>query len=413
MKPIHHRRHDCRLCRSDQLKLVLNLEPTPIGDAYIPGECVGQIQKVYPLDLFLCENCGLVQLRDVIAPEILYENFIYETSISLGLTDHFQKYAKEVLDRIKPEQNSLVIDIGSNDGALLRFFKQHGMRVLGVEPANKIAKKAIASGIDTINDFFTAKLAEKIKKKFGPAAIVTSNNTFANIDDLSDMLEGTCSLLAPEGVFVVETGYLLDLVENGIFDNIYHEHVSYFAVKPLKVVFQRYGLELIDAMHIKTKDGSLRVLAHKAGGGFCASDLVQKKICREESAGIYNRQTYQTLASCIAQNRWQLNERLKALDAQGKKVAGYGASAATTTFVYQFDLGDRLEFIVDDNPAKRELFSPGLHIPVMSSSALYTRNPDYVVILAWRRSEAIIAKHQDYIARGGRFIVPWPQIMEY
>lgn len=404
------RRDNCRLCGSQDIELVLELAPTPVGDAYVSEQRLEEVQETYPVDLFLCKNCGLAQLPDVIDPEILYRDFIYVTSISLGLVEHFQGYVEDVLHRVKPATGSLVIDIGSNDGTVLKFFKQHGMRVLGVEPALEIARKATESGIETLPTFFNAELGQQLKRDRGGAAIVTSNNTFANIDDLADMTAGIRELLAADGVFVFETGYLVDLVKNGVFDNIYHEHLNYFCVKPLEAFFRKLGMELIDIDRVETKGGSLRGTVQLAGGDRAVSPSVKQFIAAETEFGIDRPEIFKDLATKLYNVKNQLLSLLGDLKAQGKTIAGYGASVGVTTLSYYFELDPLLSFIVDDNPAKHNLFSPGHHIPVFPSEIIYERKPDYLVILAWRYAEPIMKKHQAYLAQGGHFILLWPEI---
>lgn len=410
MNSPHYRRSNCRLCKSTDLEMVLPLAPTPVGDAYVTQDRLREEQAVYPLELFLCKDCGLAQLSDVVNPAILYGHFIYETSISLGLVEHFRQYADEVVQRIQPPSGSLVIDIGSNDGTVLGFFRERGMRVLGVEPAAAIAQKACDRGVETLAGFFSSDLARKLRNDYGPAKIVTSNNTFANIDDLDDIMEGIRALLAPDGVFVMETGYATDLVANRLFDTIYHEHLSYFAVRPLKIFFERHDLELVDAQHIGTKGGSFRVTAQLSGGPCPVLPSVESMIQREEAAGIGRPEAYTTLATDMSQVRDRIIEQVKELKTKGKTVAGYGASVGTTTFLYYLGLKDAFDFIADDNPAKFNMFSPGMHIPVLPSQALLEKRPDYVLILAWRYADAIIKNNQAFLERGGRFIVPWPEI---
>ena len=410
MNELNFRRDTCRLCGGHNLELVLQLAPTPAGDVYVSVEHLDQTQETYPLDLFLCHGCGHSQLLDAVNPEVLYGDYIYMTSISLGLTEHFRRYADEVLCSVNPSQGALVVDIGSNDGTLLKFFQERDMRVLGVDPARDIARKVTESGIETLPTFFTAELARKIKNERGPAIIVTANNTFANVDDLADMTEGIRDLLPPDGVFVFETGYLVDLIQKNLFDNIYHEHLSYFSVKPLEAFFRRHGMELINTERNPSKGGSLRGTVQLAGGPRTVSPSVAKLMAFEASLATDRAETFKAFAAKIDIVKNQLISLLCNLKTQGKTIAGYGASVGVTTLIYHFDIGNLLNFLVDDNPRKQNLFSPGFHIPVLSSQIIYERKPDYVLILAWRYAKPITKKHQKYLEQGGHFIVPWPKI---
>ncbi len=410
MSSLVSQRKTCRLCGSRNLELVLKLAPTPSGDAYVPLEKVKEIQQVYPLSVLLCRDCGHAQLSDVVNPEILYSNYIYTTSISLGLAEHFRQYAEAVLSSIKPSMGALVIDIGSNDGTLLEFFQKQGMRVLGIDPASHLAAKVTESGIETIADFFTADLAVKARSERGPAAIVTANNVFANIDELDDMIKGIRRLMAPDGVFVFETSYLLDVIQKTLIETFFHEHLSYFSVKPLQAFFKRYGMELIDVERVATKGGSLRCTVQLAGGPRKISSSVAELIAVETHFGLQTAQPFKDFANRLNAGKNELHALLGELKARGKSIAGYGASVGVTTIIYEFDIAGFLSFLIDDNPSRHRLFSPGYHIPVLSSQVIYERKPDYVVILAWGYAEPIMRKNQEYIKEGGHFILPLPEV---
>ena len=405
-----YRRDTCRLCGSRDLSPALSLTPTPLADSYIPADHLDETQPAYPLDLYLCDACGFLQMLDVIHPKVIYLDYIYETKSSLGLAAHFQNYADEVLKRIDPPQESLVADIGSNDGILLRAFQNRGMRVLGVEPARHIAREATESGIKTLPEFFTSELAQSIKKDYGSAAIITMNNLFANIDNLADVTRGIRDLLAPDGVFIFESFYLGDLMQNMVFDFIYHEHLSYFSAGPLDAFFRRHGMEIVDIQRVPTKGGSLHCTIQLEGGPRSVSASVGDLIRLEQDQGINRADTFKVFASHINAAKQRTLDYLRDLKVRGKTIAGYGASATSTTLLYHFEWVDILDFLADDNPSKQDMFSPGCHIPVFSSQSLYERKPDYVVILAWRFAQPIMQKHQAYLDQGGHFNVPLPEL---
>ncbi len=403
-------RNTCRLCNSDKLELVLNLTPVPPGDKCVAPEPHAEVQKTYPLDLYFCESCGLLQLLFVVDPKVLYSDYTYETSISLGLVEHFEEYAEEVLQNLKPKQGNLVVDIGSNDGTFLKFFQKKGMHVLGIEPGLNIAEKATQSGVETLSMFFNSELARKLKKERGSATIISANNVFANIDNLVEMVEGIHELLDSNGVFVFETGYMPDLIQKNLLDNIYHEHLSYFSVIPLAKFFESQGMELFDVQKIPTKGGSLRGFVQLNGGPHKKSPSVSKAINSELNLKLNQSETFKAYAKIINAMKKELLNLLLDIKSHGKTIAGYGASVGSTTLIYHFNLGDFLDFLVDDNPAKHNLVSPGLHIPVLPSNVIYEKKPDYVLILAWRYVEPIMQKHQSYLEQGGHFILPLPKI---
>ncbi len=410
MAATHYRRDTCRLCGSRNLEIVLHYEPTPPADAYLPANQGHIVQESYPLDLYLCQDCGFSQLCDVLRADSIYVDYIYETKSSLGLVDHFRRYANSVLDRIQPPRGALVVDIGSNDGTLLRPFKERGMNVLGVDPAREIAHDATASGIETWPEFFTADLSRKIRKQRGGASIVTANNIYANVDELGEFTDNIRSLLGSDGVFIFESFYLGDLIENLVFDFIYHEHLSSFSVTPLAGFFRRHGMELIDAERVPTKGGSLRYTVQLEGGPRNVSKTVTDLLAEEEQRGLGRMETFRSFSTRIEAAKKELRNQLDKLKREGKAIAGYGASATTTTLVYHFGLGDYLDYLVDEYDRKQNTLMPGLHLPVLAPEVLQKRKTDYVVILAWRYVQPILDKNRAFREQGGKFIVPLPKL---
>lgn len=403
-------RKECRLCHSRNVVLGVNFEATPPGDIYVTKDKLTQRQERFPLDLYLCENCGSVQLLDVVDPKILYGNYIYQTSVSLGLPEHFLTYVFEVLGITGSKPGGLVIDIGSNDGTLLRCFQQKGMKVLGVDPAPAAVKTANERGVETLLAFFNRSMGEKIRRERGAAAIVTANNVMANIDDLDDFVLGVRALIEPDGYFIFETGYGVDLFENKLVDVVYHEHISYFTIKPLEMFFRTNGMKMIDARHILTKGGSIRCIVQSEKSTRAPQPSVQKMISLEAQKKMDRIDVCHDMAEFIKKKRLELNEVLSRVREEGKSVVGYGASVGVTTLIYLFGLADKLAYLVDDNPARFGLFTPGHHLSVFSSQELYERKPGYVLILAWRYAEPITKRHEAYTCQGGKFISFLPEL---
>ena len=407
---MHYRRDTCRLCGSRKLDVALHYTPTPLADAYVPAKEGEVVQAVYPLDLYLCRDCGFTQLCDIVRADSIYVDYIYETKSSLGLVDHFRSYADDILGRVMPPRGSLVVDIGSNDGTLLRRCKERGMAVLGVDPAHDIARSATASGIETLPEFFTVELSRRIRRDRGAATIVTANNIFANVDDLDEFTDAARTLLGPDGVFVIESSYLGDLIENKIFDFIYHEHLSSFRVAPLVPFFRRHGMELMHVQRVPTKGGSLRYTIQLASGRRPVTAAVAELLAEENRRGLDRLETFKAFAADIAALKDQLHALLDRLVKENKTVAGYGASATSTTFIYELGLGQYLSYLVDEYPRKQNTLSPGLHLPVLPPQTLIDRKTDYVLVLAWRYIEPILSKNQAYRNNGGRFILPLPKL---
>ncbi|MBN1817474.1 MAG: class I SAM-dependent methyltransferase [Sedimentisphaerales bacterium] len=397
------------MCRSRRMEKVLPLTPTALCDAYVTSEHVHEKQEVFPLDLFLCRDCGYVHLPYVVNPETIYRNYIYVTTSSMGLANHFARYAASVLNRCRLKDGSLIIDLGSNDGTLLGFFQKAGFRVLGVDPAREIAQQASRSGIPTIPEFFTVDLARKIRADQGPASAMTVNNLLANIDDLEGVMEAVRICLADDGVFIVESSYLGDLIQNRVFDFIYHEHLSYFSILPLRSFLRRFDLELVDLEPIETKGGSMRYYFQPMEAHPDIHPVVGELEQKERNLKLDQPRTYERFARIIDQCKKDTIQYLDPFQKQGSKIAGYGGSATSTTLIYHFGLRDYLDFIFDDNPAKHNTFSPGWHIPVLPSEELYSQNPACVLILAWRYFEPIVRKHGKYLDQGGNWLIPLPE----
>lgn len=406
----HYRRHTCRLCHTADLTVVVKLQPSPLADEYIISSQKKKPQPCYPLNLLLCNICGHVQLQDVVAPTTIYPDYLYETVSSLGLIRHFTSYVQYVARQIGPPAGSLIVDIGSNDGTLLKAWKAEGFRVLGIDPAKKIARLATQSGIETLPKFFTPTVARTIKKRHTQASVITANNVFANIDDLDEFVRAVKTILSPTGIFIIETSYLLDLIGNMVFDSIYHEHVSYFSVRPLIPFFQTHGMEIVDVVHSPTKGGSIRVIVQRMGAPRRISSRVARFVEQEKDAGLQKKKIFLRFATRISKAKTDLLSTIVKLQMQNKAIAGYGASNTSTTFLYHFQLQKIFPYVFDDNPKKHFTFSPGAHISVLPSDTISEHKPEYVVLLAWRYAQPIIARHKRYLQDGGHFIIPLPKV---
>ena len=409
MQHVKHKT-DCRLCGSTSLEHVLPIRPSAIGDAFVPTERLNEPQDLYSLDCYLCLDCGHLQNLDVVDPDILFRDYTYRTSVSLGLVEHFKRYAQSVASSLSIPKGSLVVEMGSNDGSLLKAFKTEGMRVQGVDPARDIAAAATADGIPTIPDFFSSALASRIKSEQGEAKLFCANNVFAHIDNMSDVVKGIRLLLADDGAFVFEVSYIVDMIDNMVFDTIYHEHVSHHALTPLETFLNRHDMTLFHVERTGTKGGSIRAFAQpKSTPTRPRSGELSKLMAEEERRGIAKPKIYRDWFEEIERCRRHVLAYLDKAIADGKLIAAYGASTTTTTLLYHFELENRIKFIVDDNALKQGHYSPGAHIPVLPSSALATQKPDIVVILAWIYADPILKRNHAYLMAGGRFLLPLPE----
>ncbi len=410
-----HRRSTCRLCGYGELSLLLSLTPTPPANAFLQKSMLGESQERFPLDLFFCKNCHHVQLLDVVNPDHLFSNYLYVSGTSPGFVKHFEIYANSIVDQYVPDvENKLVIDIGSNDGTLLRHFKALGFQVLGIDPASEIAKEANLKGIETKVAFFDSQLARQISSTHGLAQVICANNVFAHADNLSEIVIGVRELLRDDGVFIFEVSYLADVFTKTLFDTIYHEHLAYHSVGPLIPFFKAYGMELINVERVDTHGGSLRAAVQLEGGPHKKRMSVHKHIALETKLGIDNFQNLQSWSEKIEKCKKDLILVLDGLKLLGNSIAAYGAAAKATTLMYHFNIGpDVINYIVDDSPLKQGLYSPGLHIPILPPTAIYEKRPDAIVILAWNFSMSIMKEHSKYLDLGGKFIVPLPEVKVY
>lgn len=394
----------CRMCLSKDLVKVIELGPQPLANGFLKN--VKDAEDFYPLDVYFCQNCNLAQLTDVVDKEVLFRDYVYFTSDMPKISDHFKKYAEHIMDTYLTDTSNFVVEIASNDGALLKFFKDTGYKILGIEPALNIAKVAEKLGVDTLPEFFSETIAEDVVKEHGQAQTIMANNVVAHIDDHQDLCKGVKKLLAPKGVFVLEAPYLTDMIENLTFDTIYHEHLSFLAIRPLQKLYALHGLEIIDVQVVSVQGNSIRVFAsHK--GAYEPMPIVAELVQKELALGLDKLETYQELARRIDSSKSKLMKILKDLKLKGKTIAGYGAPAKGNTLLNYYKIGtDILDFALEDSSYKHNSFTPGMHIPVVSREYAKSHVPDYYLLLAWNYKKPILEKEQEYMANGGRFIVP-------
>jgi hypothetical protein len=399
------------MCASDKLERVLELSPTPPGNRVLRADETDRKWPAYPLELNFCRSCCHVQLGHVVDPEILFQDvYTYVSGTSPVFVRHLQSYAEETIRRRGLGPGDLVVDIGSNDGTCLSFFKAAGLTVLGIDPATEIAARASSEGIETLPEFFNAELATRLRAERGAARLITSHNACAHIDDLDGIARGVRQWLSDDGVFIVEVGYLLDVYQNLWFDTIYHEHLDFHSVAPFRVFFERHDLELVSAERITPQGGSIRLTAQKRGGPLRPDGTVDQLIELERAAGLQDPQSFVGFGRRLQQTKSELLAILRGLRAEGRTIAGFGAPTKSTTLMMHFGIGrDLLDFIVDDNPLKQGNYTPGNHIFIGPTSLLFERRPDYALILAWNFADSIMARNARFVEQGGRFILPMPR----
>jgi SAM-dependent methyltransferase len=400
----------CRICRNEAIKVFLSLGKSPLANSFLSKEELENKENTYPLELAFCDNCKLVQLTYVVPPELMFKNYIYVSSTSNTFKIHFSKMARDICNCFNLNNGSLVVDIGSNDGLLLKNFQKLGIQTMGIEPAANLVKIAEQDGIETINGFFNNDAVKRVIGKKGHADVVTANNVFAHIDDIDNVTDNVKTLLKEEGIFVIEVQYLVDTMEKMTFDNVYHEHLSYYTLTSLSYFFKKHRMEIFDVQRVDSHGGSLRVFIKKSEGNHEIHKEVEETLEYEKGIGINDIEIYKNFSNKVYHVKERLVSYIRDIKAQKKSIAGYGAPAKSTTLLNFCNIGrDFIDYIVDDNPLKIGLYSPGTHIPVVSSSMLEKKRPDYILILAWNFAEEILKKTGKYADQGVKFIIPLPE----
>lgn len=402
-------RTTCRLCESPNVELVVKLEPIPLSENYCDDSETGKSAARYPVDLYMCADCGHVQQLDVVDSKSLWESYTYYSGEAKGMPEHFNQVAAKIIDAYQPPAGSLVIDIGSNDGSLLRPFKNAGYGVLGIDPATEIARMATESGIETIPELMSLDLAKKIRAERGPAHVICMFNAFAHADNMGEIAESIRTLLAPDGVFIFEAQYLQDIIDRVLIATIFHEHMSHHSVKALTIFLDRHGMELIDVERVPIQHGSLIGTVQIKGGKRKVNASVQQLLDLEAQRGLDKIETLKQFAEKIRKQRERTGRLVGEWKKSGASVAGYGAARSGPTLISQLGLTGAIDYIVDDHPQKVNKYSSGDGIEILPTSELCKRMPAYTVILAWVHSAKIIETNQEYLDKGGRFVVLCPE----
>jgi SAM-dependent methyltransferase len=400
----------CLGCGSKLPGAFLDLGAMPLANGYIDPRDQDREEIAYRLAVAHCPNCDLVQLTHRVAPEDLFSNYLYFSSFSHAFLKHAEDMAEALTSRFALGDGSLVMEIGSNDGYLLQFFEQRGIPVLGIEPARNIAKVANESGIPTMAVFFGPDSVARILKARGQADTIIGNNVLAHVPLINGFLLCVKECLKPTGSAVFEFPYLKDLLDHTEFDTIYHEHVFYYSLTAVRVLAERAGLELYDVSRQDIHGGSLRVFLQKEGQ-YEISGSVRKMLLEEEECGITGEQLYDKFGDKVEKLKARLAELLTELKKSGKTIAAYGAAAKGNTLLNYIGVDNSvIDFVTDRSPHKQGFLLPGSKIPILHQDELLKRMPDYTIILAWNFTEEIVAQQAEYRRRGGRFVVPIPQV---
>lgn len=399
----------CRACAGRGLQPFLDLGCTALANRFVhPAEVAG-VEPRFPLRLALCGRCGLVQIDEEVPPDLLFTNYIYVTGTSDLIHAHAAALAARLVGRYELKRGSLVLEAGSNDGTVLRALRKYGLKTIGIEPAANLAEQANRNGIETLHHFFTAGTAERIRDGYGPAQLLLARHVLAHVADLHDFLRGFGAVLADDGLAVVEMPHILPFYRNLEYDTIYHEHRCYFSLRVLKRLCERSGLEVIDVEEVALHGGSLIVTLQRRGGPRWTSSAVPQLLAREERAGLHRLEPWLAFARRVARSKEALLDEVQRLRAAGRSLAGYGAPAKGMSLLAYCGLGpEHLPYLVDKNPFKQGLLTPGHHIPVFAPEKLRHDPPDVLLLLAWNFAAEIVTQQAEHQQRGGQWLLPIP-----
>ena len=398
----------CRSCNSTELSIFLSLGDLPLSDGFLEARQLVDNEPRYPLDVAFCATCSLVQILETVPPEELFgADYPYFSSFTDTLLRHSEANVKERIAERKLGSDSLVVELASNDGYLLQYYKADGVPVLGIDPAPGPVAAARAKGIDTLEAFFGLDFAKKLASEGRRADVLHANNVLAHVADTNGFVAGIATLLKDDGVAVIECPYVKDLIEHGEFDTIYHEHLCYFSVTALRALFSRHGLYITRVVPLSIHGGSLRVFVEKQNR---PEQSVHDYIESEQRLGLDRLDYYADFSTRVNQIRTELNELLQGLKERKARIVGYGAAAKGTIMLNYVGIGqETLDFVADRNTHKQGRYIPGVRLPISSPERVLAEQPDYVLILPWNFKDEIMAQQAEYRRRGGKFIVPVPR----
>jgi SAM-dependent methyltransferase len=411
----HRAAKGCRFCGAGLQRTFVDLGLSPLCETYPAANDLQRGETYYPLHVYVCEKCWLVQLEEYESPEKIFGDYAYFSSYSDSWLKHAENYCRKMMERFSLSQRSFVIEVASNDGYLLQYFVQQNVPVLGIEPAANVAKVAIEKQVPTLVRFFGVDVANELAAQGRCADLVLGNNVLAQVPDLNDFVEGLKIALKPDGVLTLEFPHLLRLIEHNEFDTIYHEHFSYFSMLTTVRILEAHGLKVFDVEELESHGGSLRVYACRAESqAHPVETRVADVIAEERNAGLNSIEGYEKFALQVRQTKFALVDFLLTAALQGKTVAGYGAPGKSATLLHYCGIGkDLIEYTVDRSPYKQGRFLPGTHIPIYHPDRIRETKPDYVVILPWNLKDEIMKQLQFIREWGGKFVVPIPKVAVY
>jgi len=401
----------CRSCGSARSQLVLSLGATPLANS-LPRDPKAGAEATFPLDLVFCPDCTLVQITETVPPEQLFSDYLYFSSFSETMLAHARELVTKFTRSLALGPDALAMEIASNDGYLLQYYKERGVPVLGIEPAQNVARVAIEQrGVPTLPEFFSLALARKLSAEGRRADVLHANNVLAHVADLNGFVAGIREVLTPEGVAALEFPYLGDMIDRCEFDTIYHEHLCYYSAGALKHLFERHGLKLVAADRVPIHGGSLLLQVARAESSRTPDASIAALLDEERARGMGTFEFYAGFARRVLEIKEQLRELLGRLKGEGKRIAAYGAAAKGSTLLNVFGIGtETLEFVADRSTYKQGRYMPGVRVPIVAPERLGESMPDYALLLTWNFADEILRQQDDYRRRGGKFIIPIPEV---
>ena len=405
-------RLDCRFCNKPLTNIFVDLGITPLSNSFLKKEMLGDLEKKYPLCTYVCSNCFLVQLPEFEKPENIFEEYAYFSSYSSTWLQHAHDYVNMMIKKFGFDKKKLVVEIASNDGYLLQYFKEKDIPILGIEPAVNVAKVAKEKGIPTITKFFSVNTANELEEEGKKADLIIGNNVLAHVPNLNDFVKGLKILLKPSGIITLEFPHLQQLIQKNQFDTIYHEHFSYFSLITVEKIFSFHELTIFDVEEISTHGGSLRIyVKHSEYDDILINEKVSILLEKEKQYGLENINTYTNFIKNVDVIKKKINEFFIDAKNSGKKIVCYGAAAKGNTLLNYCNIGNNfIDYVVDQNPYKQGLFLPGTHIPIKSPDEIQKTKPDYVVIIPWNLKDEIMEQMKYIRDWGGKFVIPIPEV---
>ena len=401
----------CRFCNAPLGHTVIDLGLSPLCESFVRPERANEPEPFYPLHVWVCDRCLLVQLEEYVPPAEIFTEYAYFSSFSTTWVEHARRYAADMIERLPLSGESFVVEVGSNDGYLLQHFVEREVPVLGIEPAANVAERAVERGVPTLVEFFGEETARRVAAERGQADLVLGNNVLAQVPDLNDFVAGLAALLADDGVLTLEFPHLVNLIEGNQFDTIYHEHFSYFSLLTTRAILDAHGLEVFDVEELPTHGGSLRVYAQRRGGRREVADSVSALLRREDELGFGTLAPYASFAARVEETKRALLEFLIGAKRRGAAIAGYGAPGKGNTLLNYCGIRtDFLDYTVDRNPYKHGLLLPGTRIPIFPPERLAETRPDYILILPWNLRDEIVRQLDYARAWGAQFVIPIPTV---